>query len=231
MDKKPIIVSKIGAEHSFQGKNRQDFGAIFQNNAGYTVKFSLDGCSSGHFSEVGVLLFAQAIKKRTDITAMTFKDIVYQEFRRLTGGLGFTDAELFENFCFTILAVVETEKEFVVFSCGDGYVFTITNEHELEVIDVDSGYDNFPPYFVYNLMNPENLSAYKEGVDFKVSFYSKEQYEDIGVGSDGYRFVENLNNADRVAFDAAMLASKGGKIGQIINRNAQVFKDDITVVL
>ena len=80
-------------------------------------------------------------------------------------------------------------------------------------------------------MNPENLSAYKEGVDFKVSFYSKEQYEDIGVGSDGYRFVENLNNADRVAFNAAMLASKGGKIGQIINRNAQVFKDDITVVL
>ena len=231
MDKKPIIVSKIGAEHSFQGKNRQDFGAIFQNDEGYMVKFSLDGCSSGHFSEVGVLLFAQAIAKRTDITALTFRNVVHQEMRRLTGGLGFTDAELFENFCFTILAVVETEKEFVVFSCGDGYVFTITNEHELEVIDIDRGYDNYPPYFVYNLMNPDNLTAFKEGVEFRARFYSKEQYENVGVGSDGYRFVEKLNNVDKVAFEAAMLAGKPGKIGQIINRNAQVFKDDITVVL
>lgn len=226
MDRKPIVVSKIGADHSFQGANRQDFGIMFDN-----VKLSLDGCSSGKFSEIGVGLFAQALSKRTDITAATFDHVVYEEMRRLTEGLSFTDKDLFENFCFTILAAIETDSEFVVFSCGDGYIFTITTANELKVIDVDCGYDNYPPYFVYNLMNPDSLSDYKDGVRFAILHFSKSEYLNVGVGSDGYRFVENLGNMDKVRFEEALLAGKPGRIGQIINRNATIFKDDITIVL
>ena len=226
MDYKPIVVSKIGADHSFQGVNRQDFGMMFKN-----VKLSLDGCSSGKFSEIGVGLFAQALSKRTDITAATFDHVVYDEMRKLIDGLSFTDKDLFENFCFTILAVIETETEFVVFSCGDGYIFTITTANELKVIDVDQGYNNCPPYFVYNFMDPENLSDYKDGVRFIVHRFSKEEYLNVGVGSDGYRFADNLDNADTVQFEEALLAGKPGRIGQIINRNTAVFRDDITIVL
>ena len=226
MDRKPIVVSKIGADHSFQGVNRQDFGIMFKN-----VKLSLDGCSSGKFSEIGVGLFAQALSKRTNITAATFDHIVYEEMRRLTEGLSFTDKDLFENFCFTILAAIETETEFVVFSCGDGYIFTVTTTNELKVIDVDQEYNNYPPYFVYNLMDPDSLSDYKDGVRFTIHRFSKVEYVNVGVGSDGYRFVENLDNVDKVRFEEALLAGKPGRIGQIINRNGTIFKDDITIVL
>ena len=226
MDRKSIVVSKIGSDHGFQGVNRQDFGIIFNN-----VKLSLDGCSSGKFSEIGVGLFAQALSKRNDITAATFDHVVYEEMRRLTEGLSFTDNDLFENFCFTILAAIETESEFVVFSCGDGYIFAITTENELEIIDVDCGYNNYPPYFVYNLMNPNSLSDYKDGVRFNVHHFSKDEYSNVGVGSDGYRFVENLDNIDRVKFNEAIVAGKPGRVGQIINRCSSVFRDDITIVL
>lgn len=225
-EKKPIILSKIGADHSFSGKNRQDFGAMFRN-----VKLSLDGCSSGQFSEIGVGLFAQALSKRKDITAATFDHIVFEEMRSLVRGLKFDDLDMFENFCFTILAVIETETDFVVFTCGDGYIFTIDRENNLSVIDVDEGYENSPPYFVYNLMDPASLTAYKDGVRFKIHTFSKQTYANVGVGSDGYRFAENLNNADKEKLKEALLLGKKGKIGQIINRNADVFKDDITIVL
>ena len=225
MERKPIVVSKIGADHNFRGANRQDFGIIFNN-----VKLSLDGCSSGKFSEIGVGLFAQAMSKRK-ITASNFDHVVYEEMRRLAWGLGFNDQDLFENFCFTILGVVETESEFVVFSCGDGYIFAITNDEKLEVIDLDCDYNNYPPYFVYNLMNPDSLSDYKDGVRFEIRQFRKDKYTNVGVGSDGYRFVENLDNAEQVRFEEALLKGRPGRIGQIINRNATTFRDDITIVL
>ena len=226
MDRKPIVVSKVGADHIFQGVNRQDFGMMFEN-----VKLSLDGCSSGKYSEIGVGLFAQALSKRKDITAANFDHIVYEEMSRLIKGLSFNDMDLFDNFCFTILAVIETETDFATFTCGDGYIFVITPEGELSIIDVDEGYDNCPPYFVYNFINPKNLSDYKDGVRFKVRSFSKKQYQNVGVGSDGYRFVGNLDNVDRELFKSAIIAGKPGRIGQIINRNTAVFKDDITIVM
>jgi hypothetical protein len=36
---------------------------------------------------------------------------------------------------------------------------------------------------------------------------------------------------EKVRFGEALLAGKPGRIGQIINRNATIFKDDITIVL
>lgn len=226
MGEKPIVVSKVGADHTFTGKNRQDFGIMFNN-----VKLSLDGCSSGEFSEVGVGLFAQALSKRTDITASNFDHIVYEEMKRLVKGLGFTEYDLFQNFCFTIIAAIETETDFTVYSCGDGYVFAINNTGELEILNLDAGYDNYPPYFIYNFISPENLTDYKEGVRFEVRHFSKEKYQNVGIGSDGYQYSENLNNEEKIKLNDAMKAGKPGVIGRIINRNANIFKDDITIVL
>lgn len=223
---KSIEISKIGSDHSFQGMNRQDFGLKFNN-----VKLALDGCSSGKFSEIGVGLFAQALSKHDNITAATFDHIVYEVMKKLVDGLQFTDTDLFENFCFTILAVVETEKDFVVFSCGDGYAFTVTHDNKLNVINLDKGYNDSPPYFIYNLINPNNLSAYKDGVRFEIRHFSKTEFRKVGVGTDGYRFVQNLDNVDKVKIEEAILLGKPGRIGQVINRNSNVFKDDITIVM
>lgn len=226
MEKRPIVLSKIGFDHSFQGMNKQDLGVMFHG-----VKLSLDGCSSGHFSEVGVSLFAQVLSKREDITVTNFDEIVRGELRGLVDGLHFTDIDMFENFCFTILAVIETEDNFYVFSCGDGYIFAITEDGRLEVSDLDQDYDNMPPYYIYNFISPEHLSAYQDGVGFRIRNFPKSLYADVGVGSDGYRFGRNLCNADQVKFEEALINGKRGRIGQIINRNPQVFKDDITIVL
>lgn len=223
---KPIVISKIGSDHSFQGMNRQDFGLIFGN-----VKLALDGCSSGEFSEIGVGLFAQALAKHGNITAATFDHIVYEVMKNLVDGLQFTDDDLFKNFCFTILAVVETEKDFVVFSCGDGYAFTVNIDNKLNILNLDQGYNDSPPYFIYNLINPDNLSAYKDGVRFEIRHFPKSEFKKVGVGTDGYRFVKNLDNIDRVKIEEALLLGKPGRIGQVINRNLSAFKDDITIVM
>ena len=225
-ERPPIVVSKIGADHSFQGVNRQDFGLAFGN-----VKLALDGCSSGKFSEVGVGLFAQSLARHRFILPGRFPETVHDEFSRLTHGLRFTDAELFENFCFTILAVVEVDDKFLVFSCGDGYILTITKDDQLEVKNLDEDYDNYPPYYVYNFIAPENLSGFKDGVKFKVQRFKKPDIKNVGIATDGYRFVERLGNADKMKLEEALIAGKRGRVGQVINRNASLFRDDVTIVL
>ena len=230
-----INITKTGYEHLFQGKNCQDFGVAFSN-----VKMVMDGCGSGRHSEVGAKVYGQMIKSigdgrvyPSDVRSGTkaiFDEVVSSLETLITDEKWKTDF-LFDNFCFTIVCVIETSFSFDVLYCGDGYILTVNHKNDLEMVSLDEEYDNAPPYYVYNYIKPEYLTDYRTGVEFKKKTFYKAKYKNVGVATDGIRFYENLIGADKEKFKEAIFLGKQGKIGQIINRNEKVFKDDICIVM
>lgn len=218
-----IVVNKLGSDHYAEERNNQDFCISLPQ-----LKIVLDGCGSQRFSEVGTRLFAQLFLEKSDINSMNneeFENAVKLTFEELIKI--FPREEYYaSNLSFTILACFETEEEFVVYSCGDGYIIT-DNGETIEFVQLDDG--EFPKYFVYNYVNKENLQAYKEGVTFTINHFSKSEFQNVGVATDGLRFYEDLNILEKNKLKEALKAGKAGKIKILINRNRSLFKDDITI--
>ena len=255
--RKIVKISKTGAEHIRCSVNNQDFAFSFMN-----LKAVADGCGSGKHSEVGtrlfgqlfareVVLFIDCVKRRNpaklrkyvnirnisdleahirnkEIPEEAFIGIVNTVIEKMLSICNDT-AFVFENYCFTILACLEYEDEFVVYSCGDGFIIK-ENLEEISFEKLDDG--EYPAYYIYNWIDPEKLIGYKEGVEFKVSRYSKKDYINIGVASDGLRFFDDLYEPEQFKFKDNLSVAKSAQIQMLINRNNQkrsVFQDDISI--
>lgn len=137
---------------------------------------------------------------------------------------------IFDNYCFTILICLEYDDEFVTYTCGDGFVITETaDEITFEELDPDAEY---PAYYIYNYISPEDLICYQSGVDFIVTRYSKQEYQNIGVASDGLRFYEELLDPELQKLCDNLSRGRAGQIEMLINRNNnsnKIFKDDISI--
>ncbi|MDR2524079.1 MAG: protein phosphatase 2C domain-containing protein [Candidatus Nomurabacteria bacterium] len=225
-----IVLSKTGSEHLYSDRNRQDMALALPG-----LKVVLDGCGSMDFSEVGAALFGQMLKQeykdraklgRPTITPDNFADITWTIFHKMSYLMP-TDYLKSQNLSFTILACFEMPEEFVVMSCGDGFIVKQISD-EIVAEQLDDG--EYPKYFVYNFIEDKAiLNAYREGVDFMLTRYAKQDFVNIGVATDGWRFVENLSVLERFSIDDFLKQGKKGKIGMLINRNIQVFKDDISI--
>jgi|GEM_PF-1106819 hypothetical protein len=225
-----ITLSKTGSEHLYADKNKQDFAVQLSN-----VKIVLDGCGSTQFPEVGSTLFGQMLVREQEereakglpgVSPDNFLSVTWRIFDRLAG-LVPTDTFRLNNLLFTIMACFETSDEFVVMSCGDGYILAQQGE-EIEAILLDDG--EYPRYFGYNLIEDKGLlKEYLGGVQFTVNIFSKNEYSNVGVATDGFRFVESLGVLDRTHFYEYLLSGRKGRIGMMINRNIQMFKDDISI--
>lgn len=255
--RKIVKVCKAGVEHVRSSVNNQDFVFSFMN-----LKVVSDGCGSGKHSEIGSHLFGQLFAREVSrfIDYVNTKNVV-KLFKYIKGGniqkfaeylskgeipeeafLGIVNAVfekmlsicnettfIFENYCFTILACFEYENEFVVYSCGDGFII----KEDLEGITFDKLDDGeYPAYYVYNWVDPSSLKDYKEGVEFKVIRYSKADYINVGVASDGLRFFDDLYDPEKYKFRNNLSIGKGPQIEMLItknNRNYSTFKDDISI--
>jgi len=218
-----ITLSKQGSEHAFADMNNQDFAFKLAN-----LKMVLDGCGTCAFSEVGTRLFAQLFRSEySEIEdEKKFITIVDNVFATLTN-ICQSDEFLSNNLCFTILACVESETEFLVFACGDGYILANKGE-EIEIIKLDDG--EYPKYYAYNyIRDKELLQEYKEGVKFSIYHFSKTEYVNVGVATDGFRFYERLNTLETNKLFAALKTGRKGQLGMLINRNSQIFKDDVSI--
>lgn len=124
----------------------------------------------------------------------------------------------------------ELEEEFVVYSCGDGYIIKENNEG-ITFDCLDDG--EYPCYYIYNYIEDKSvLIEYKEGVRFKVTRFAKNEYFNVGVASDGLRFYENLLDIEKAKLMAFLHEGKGPKIEMLINRNNrynEMFHDDISI--
>ena len=230
--RKVICISKMGSDHKFANKNNQDFTFNILN-----MKVVLDGCGEGKHSEVGARLFAQLFarvcKEYQDrgeqITEENFCFVVDTVFEKLLSICNDTSF-IFQNYCFTILGCIEFENKFVVLSAGDGYIIK-ENENGITFEVLDDG--EYPAYYVYNFVQPKSaLKEYKEGVCFKVNCYSKEEFVNVGVASDGLRFFENLLDVEKTKFMNFLHEGKGPQIEVLINRNNlrnEMFHDDISI--
>lgn len=255
--RKIVKVCKAGVEHVRSSVNNQDFVFSFMN-----LKAVSDGCGSGKHSEIGSHLFAQLFAREVsqfidyikannvvklfkyikgdniqeltehlnkgEIPEEAFLGIVNVVFERMLSICSETTF-IFENYCFTILACLEYENEFVVYSCGDGFII----KEDLEGITFDKLDDGeYPAYYVYNWVDPSSLKDYKEGVKFKVARYSKANYINVGVASDGLRFFDDLYDPEKYKFWNNLSIGKGPQIEMLItknNRNYSTFKDDISI--
>jgi hypothetical protein len=222
---KRYAISKIGAEHLFMGVNRQDFAMMTPDGQ---FKIVLDGCGEMPYSEVGVALFGQMIAQRTDLNRFNFVQTVNQIFAHLSGQLFQNNDFLnLQNLSFTILAAFETADEWVAFACGDGYILW-QQDDTLGYQLLDDG--KYPRYFIYNWVNSATLLAYQDGVSFDVYTFSKAEYANVGVATDGFRFAENIPDAiDKSGLLTRLIEGRSGKAEQIINKHQAVFHDDISI--
>jgi hypothetical protein len=210
-----MFVNKIGAQHLELGKNCQDYGV--ENEI---IKLVCDGCSEGEHSEVGAKAFCHLADEGFDIP---------NSFKLLTRLFAQSDAVIKDFLCFTILRVKQTEENFYVDYCGDGYVILEDLNGDITFERLNDG--EYPKYYAYNYCNPNNLKFYKDGVPILRLEYSKKQYKNVGVASDGLRFiVENDDSALRDEFINLLRDGKSVKVKRFINRNQKIFKDDITIV-
>lgn len=230
--RKIVCVSKIGSDHTFANKNNQDFAFSLMN-----MKVVLDGCGSGKHSEVGVRIFSQLFSRKAKeyfdrgetVGEAEFVNIVNGVFVRMLELCSDT-AFLFQNYCFTILAYFELDEEFVVYSCGDGYIITEDFEGNISFEKLDDG--EYPCYYCYNFVDKSALTAYQEGVTFKVTRFSKSNYANVGVATDGLRFSENLFAAEWNKLLKFLHEGKGAQIEKLVNRNnlqTGLFHDDISI--
>lgn len=213
-----MLINKTGADHFDFGINNQDFG--IENNI---VKCVVDGCSEGKNSEVGAKLFCHLLNHQEVINTDTI-DMIFEKMLNI---IGMDARDIRDYLCFTILYVIETENEFIVYTCGDGYIVKHTKEDVIEYEKIDNG--KYPIYYVYNFVPKEYLSMYKEGVTFEEHRFSKEEYSAIGVASDGLRYI--FGTTIEKEFTDLLLKRKINFIKRLINKENRKFKDDITLVI
>ncbi len=204
-----MFINKIGYYHIEYGINCQDFGIELNNK-----KIVLDGCSQGLHSEVGVKLFAHLYKNYT----------VQEAFCVLTE-LFSTPTDILNYLCFTILSVYENEDNFITSVCGDGYIIKQKLDNTIEFEKFD--YEGSPPYYIYNYINSQYLKKYQDGVDFLIKSYSKKEYKNIGIATDGIEYI--LNSPFKEEFEKYLIEQKAVAIKRLINRENKYFKDDITI--
>ena len=226
-----IAVKQIGYDHISRGQNLQDH---FISLPG--IKLVLDGCGSCKYSEAGVLLFAKMFEKCfVDVQAFSggtakinpenFETYVDLIFRKLVA-LGESvvpvhDHEAERKFLrdylnFTIVACFEQDTEWVVMSCGDGYVLLRTKD-DLMIENLDPGSNSSvgesacaTTYWAYNYcLQPATLiSEYGGAVRFTKRYYDKATYGCVGVATDGFRYVENFSATDRKVFLTALYLNR-----------------------
>ncbi|MBQ3544750.1 MAG: protein phosphatase 2C domain-containing protein [Lachnospiraceae bacterium] len=230
--RKIIRVCKVGSDHNFANMNNHDFAFNLLN-----MKVVTDGCGSGKHSEVGTRLFGQLFARKSkeyfdkgeSICEENFINVVNSIFEKMLELCNDTSF-IFQNYCFTILVCFEFEDEFVVYSCGDGYIIK-ENEEGIFFDELDDG--EYPCYYIYNFITDKSvLKEYKEGVNFKVTRFSKSEYINIGVASDGLRYSENLLDVEKNKLVKFLHEGKGPQIEVLINRNNrknEMFHDDISI--
>jgi len=213
-----MFINKIGMEHLETGMNCQDYGFPgYQNEYAPIV---CDGCSQGEHSEVGAKLYCCLVGKRR----MTRE----KAFLKMINLFGDSPTIIKDYLSFTILEIMTTPDEFIVHYCGDGYI--ILQDHDGNITFEELSDGEYPKYYIYNYIEPEYLKHYKDGVSFSQKTYSKEEYEKVGIASDGLRYILQADEGLKQEFINCLKSGKELKTKLFINRNHKIFKDDVTIV-
>lgn len=209
-----MLVNKIGMQHLEIGMNCQDYGVEAGNK-----KIVCDGCSEGAHTEVGAKTYCHLANLDFGIN---------QIFKKLVEIFGQSTVSVKNFLCFTILSLVENESEYKLSFCGDGYVILQDHEDNITFEELNDG--EYPKYFAYNYCDSNALKYYKDGVELGNMSFCKEQYKNVGIASDGLRFILKENEVLLNEFIQLLKVGNAVKLKRFINRNQKIFRDDTTIV-
>lgn len=220
-----MIVSLQGFGHFTNGINNQD-------SALETRKMLLvaDGCSSGEFSELGTKRFTQLFKtlegcdevgkfeKNVEIVMTHLAEadkMFYPEEKKL-------QAYIMDNFLFTIVAVFETEDQYILKLFGDGYVVTENASGNISYIKFS--YGKYPPYYAYKFCKYPDLGFGEK--TFKTVILKKEDFTKVVIATDG---IETVIDANSPGFDKCIVKASDEVIRAEIKSITPYPYDDITI--
>ena len=209
-----MVINKIGWHHLAYGMNCQDAGWETEG-----LKAVCDGCSEGKHSEVGAKGFCHLLE--TGLPPA-------EAFVKLTALFGQTPDSIRDYLCFTVLLVRETAEAFILTYCGDGYVLGETQDGRFLTQELEGG--EYPPYYAYRYVDAALLSRYREGAAFRTRRFSKHRYKNIGIASDGIRYLQR-KPAIYEEFTHLLQCGKASAVKRLINREQKLCKDDITIVI
>lgn len=210
-----MFINKIGMEHVESGMNCQDYGFI-----GDKTSYICDGCSEGKHSEVGAKLFCHMIEN----SGHSINDI----FKKMMDVVSRYPVDLKNFLCFTILRLYNGRDIFSVKNCGDGYI--ILQDHDGNITFEELSDGEYPKYYVYNYIDKDHLNHYKDGVSFSENVFSKEEYANVGIASDGLRFILQADDDLKQEFIDCLKSGNEVKTKLFINRNHKIFRDDVTII-
>lgn len=224
-------VLKMGNGHKINGINCQDATGQYKD----ILKVVCDGCSEGVHSEIGAKLFCKMlIEKYRRFYEMGKKyinvpELITTVMDELVNMIGKTPQDIKDYLSFTIL-VMEKIPDTVysyVYHCGDGYILYDAGDG-VQFKKLDCG--EYPMYLAYNYIPGDMMKQYKDGV--LISTYESESYKNVGVASDGIRFVVERDDGDplKEEFKTILNSGKDMKMKLFFNRNENIFQDDFSIV-
>lgn len=221
-----MIITSQGYGHYTQGLNNQDFGCETPQ-----MVLILDGCSGAKYSDAGVRLFAQLLSRKEDCdkeeffesnVKSTFKDIIEMSSKYYKTQDDLENNYILENLLFTIIACFQTKDNFIVKLFGDGYIITQNKYGSISYMRFS--YGQCPPYWAYKYCS-EHTDFFKN-YNFKKFVFDKKIFEKVAIATDGIMpaALGQLENFDRVL-------KEGNEeiIKWTLNKNRQIFDDDVTI--
>lgn len=215
-----MFINKIGQQHLEYGLNCQDAGLLKDK-----IKIVCDGCSEGKNSEVGAKLFCHLY----DVFNLKQYGVIQgiaNAFTILAPMFNQTSETVKNYICFTILIVEETDDDFLVYYCGDGFIIAQKRDGNIDFIELNDG--EYPKYYSYNYTKKESLKYYKDGVSVQSVHFPKSEYLNVGIASDGLRYIFTDKNIEEKSVEL-LKNNKEIALKRFINKNQTIFKDDITI--
>lgn len=213
--------SIVGTAHLHAGRNGQD-GFAIHRQGDTTVAVVTDGCGSATHSEVGAKIGAAIVAREVAKDFLHAPAAILDQLRAIAAALG-DDIERVVNdyLLFTIVGVVVTPAETIVFSAGDG-LFAINGRER--VLGPYPG--NAPPYLGYALLDGEVPSFIIE------QCVPTEQVRTILIATDGAaRLADSLEPfwSDETVFRNPDAVRR--KLFRLTRRGSAVLDDDTTIVV
>jgi hypothetical protein len=181
--------SVLGKEHRRKGKNAQD-ALVLDVFPEHAVAIVCDGCGSGSRSEVGAVLgsrvIAHAISERfrrshglNEESLERVRLDVLAHLRVMVNAMGGSFSQTVEeHFLFTVVGMVMTAEQVIIFSIGDG-VYAINEQ----VTTIGPFEGNKPPYLGYGLTaSPKDTASLRFVINAVVP---TEEVSSLLIGTDG----------------------------------------------
>jgi hypothetical protein len=227
-----MLICKIGKSHLDSGLNKQDAGYIDEH-----YKFVADGCGSSPHAEVGAqlaeLMFRTRVQSGMPIDIPDVSQDVFNSFDldRYPEELDRMGIEIIRDYLlFTTLIVKERDDHFKVDYVGDGFIIEVHQDNTITYKELGVGI-RFVEFYGYNYIPHVAFSVYKDKITVTTLTYPKSEYKNIGIATDGLRFLFNMPKERQEEFAQLLLKGKEVPVKLFINRNYNYFQDDITIAL